>query len=100
MLSGVPQGSMLVPLLFTFVNDAPLLIKHSSLYQYADDMKLYNVVSTPHDGMLQQKDTNRIKAWCGTNYFNPAEPKTIVISFIRKSDPLFLYTLCLCTANV
>lgn len=95
MISGVPQGSTLGPLLFNiFVNDIHPAIKHCSLSQYADDMKLYRTISSPYDRVLLQNDINAVSAWCDCNYLKLNLSKTIVISYTRKSSPLtFTYLL-------
>ena len=56
MLSGVPQGSVLGPLLFLlFVNDPPDWIKNS-MRMFADDVKIWNVIMTDAgDHSLQEE---------------------------------------------
>ena len=61
--SGVPQSSVLGPILFIiFVNDMPDVI-NSMLLMFADDTKLYRTISSPIDHDILQQDIDRIGAW-------------------------------------
>ena len=61
--SGVPQGSVLGPMLFTlYVNDLPSLVC-SSLKMFADDTKLYRRVQEPGDAQALQEDILRLGEW-------------------------------------
>ena len=63
---GVPQGSILGPLLFTvYINSlADLdLSPGSSIILYADDILLYRTVSSDNDSALLQHDADTISSW-------------------------------------
>ena len=62
--SGVPQGTVLIPLLFlAFINDLPEKVTHSSTRLFANDCILYRKITTPEDATLLQQDLNRLQDW-------------------------------------
>jgi len=67
-LSGIPQGSILRPLIFImFINDLPKFYSSDDDTRkvlYADDAKIYNVIKTMEDQQSLQHVINKLKAWC------------------------------------
>ena len=60
--SGVPQGSVLGPILFTiFVNDIPSVVL-SPTFMFADDTKIFHFVSSDDHATLQN-DLNILHEW-------------------------------------
>ena len=88
-LSGVPQGSVLEPLLFlVYIDDVSdvLLSDVSTLNLYADDMLLYKPVKSIEDIHHLQMDIDTISDWvnCNNLTLNPTKCKTMVISRKRN----------------
>ena len=82
--SGVPEGSILGPLLFTCVADLPNHIKTSSL-SYADDVKIFHRIKSSDDITSLQADLDRLSLWSKTWLLklNPAKCKSITFTLTR-----------------
>lgn len=86
-ISGVPQGSILGPLLFSiFVNDVQHVVSDSFCLQYADDTKIYREIRTVDDCIKLQNDANSFNDWCKRNKLSLNRTKTKVMTLSRKSQ--------------
>jgi hypothetical protein len=94
MKHGVPQGSILEPILFLlYINDLPINIQESKIILFADDT---NILVTAENGqVLQQKINmvmNDLHSWFYANGLVINTDKTIAMSFYtrQKRDPVKL----------
>ena len=92
--SGVPQGSVLRPLLFLlYINDLPQNIQ-SQVRLFADDTAVYLTVNSPQYANTLQADLDTLQEWEQTwdMEFNPGKCQVLHIS--NSNDPLLSqYTL-------
>ena len=79
--SGVPQGSVLGPLLFIiFINDVTDSIQHSEYFLYCDDLKLFSVSSIDKI----QNDIDSLSSWSVLNELDFHPDKCKILSFSQR----------------
>ena len=89
MEKGVPQGSILGPLLFLLymLPLGPILAKHKIAYHcYADDVQIYlPLEATSHDPFLPLLNCLQdVKAWMDSNFLTLNENKTEILIFDHR----------------
>ena len=87
-LSGVPQGSILGPILFVlFINDLPqVLHSDTNLALYADDTKIWRTIKNDDDIAKLQLDINYLDRWAEINKMNFHRDKCKVLSIKQKAS--------------
>jgi hypothetical protein len=83
--SGVPQGSVIGPLLFLlYINDISEIVK-SKIRLFADDAVVYREIRDNNDIEALSNDLEAIEKWCDTWQLELNLKKCVVLNFWRKN---------------
>ena len=86
-LSGVPQGTVLGPLLFNILmGDINCGISSSSIVTFADDTRLYHGISNVDECSFLQNDLNSVYDWASCNKMSFNDQKLKYICFSHRSS--------------
>ncbi|MCP4473118.1 MAG: hypothetical protein GY821_00795 [Gammaproteobacteria bacterium] len=91
--SGVPQGSVIGPLLFlVYINDLPLVVQHSDIFIFADDTKISFRVKNTADMSKLLRDLINVFDWASLNQLLVALHKCSLLH-IGRLNPKFEYSV-------
>ena len=93
-ISGVPQGTVLGPLLFIlYINDIFEVVKNSKVKVFADDSKLQKDIKTAVDHFLLQDDLAAVVKWASDNNMELNEDKFQLLQHGKNQDLKQNYSL-------
>lgn len=91
--SGVPQGSVLGPLLFLiYINDLPDCVS-SSISLFADDCVIYREIANESDTSILQSDINALSNWCTLWHMELNTNKCKAMRVSRQYNPRLNYAI-------
>ena len=96
-ISGVPQGTVMGPLLFCYIS---MICRNPSVLNltrlFADDCLIYHIIQNQSDHQVLQDDLKQLETWQQQwlMQFNPSKCTVIRMTSIRRKPKIFDYTLC------
>ena len=88
-ISGVPQGTVLGPLLFLcHINDLPQCV-NSQIRLFADDCLLYRQINNQRDHLTLQSDLDNLQSWASTWGMRFNTRKCFIMSIRNKSQRFY-----------
>ena len=86
-ISGVPQGSVLGPLIFLIlIGDIDKEVVHSLVKSFADDTRATKAVKTLEDAVLLQNDLERIYKWTDDNNMKLNDVKFELLRYGKNQE--------------
>jgi hypothetical protein len=91
-ISGIPQGSVLGPLLFAiFINDLPSHCSLSDIFLFADDAKMFKHILSSEDSVVLNSSCQNLYDWCEQWLMKLNINKCKVLSVGHRVDTDFKY---------
>ena len=88
-ISGIPQGSVLGPVLFVvYINTIVDVIEHSDSFLFADDTKMSKGIFDPGHNMLLQEDIDNISRWSDSSLLRFHPDKMAAMRISKKHSDL------------
>ena len=100
-ISGVPQGTVLGPLLFLiYLNDIADCLKYCKIKCFADDSRIFRSISLCQDNALLQHDLLKVSEWSKLNNMKLHDDKFVYLNFNIRSKKSALVNLPFYTENL